>query len=953
MRFVESPKSIAVTNAGVVIAIEPRDAKALVVRDLQRGAELSKLPYAAEASLSPDGEAAALALSKPAGDIAFHRTRDGVLAATVHVNLPQNQAKTARGRLFMESSRINEMLWSGDGKRLVVGVSKGGPAYVIDPATPKLLQTIAQKGQLVAIDATAARGLFVELKYEFLMSDIKAVSVVDLAKGSVLRRIELKPPTPATIALDADPTVELSHATFGLSADGKKIFAYEYGDLYAIDVATAKRDKLLEHQARSGLGLFGSLGSFGSLGGSRHPLMVSPDGSSVVLSRDGGHVAVNLTDFTERNLGDGSPRAFSPDSQVIASTNEHVAFVSGAQLDVPEGHEEPVKALAFVAQGNVLASGGGSLRMWDSRSCRPLRHTESQGDITRLAASSDGGRLVVLGSKLRVVGSGGRVQTLDLHEQLTAMAISRDGANIALGTKHYEKGASLRVLHKSGPDTNAASPTTVESLAFTPDGASLAVLTDKTWSDEKDSKESLTIRNAATLEVEATLPEELAEGGSSVQFGESKDVLLVGRAHRGAWLYDAKRSAVVRRFGHEACCKAIAVSPDGTLMAGTSGSDIVVWETGTRKLRGIAHGHSDDVLAIAFSPDGSRIASGSEDTTVLLWDVAQLRKPEPPFRLRELANVPSVRSLARSDHAGWYVSAQGRIASVNDPPRGKLPDPGKVRQVASASLSHCALLESGKVSCWGYTRGGALGTPEQIVNKRIVDRDQPMEVPGVSDAVSISGGNLYNCALASKGAVWCWGTLSPGFAKAGEPALNAQTIAPHAIAGIGPASSISVGEAHACAATVSGQVFCWGLGSSGQLGGGLRSSSLSPVSVQGIGDATSISCGDEHCCAVRRDGTVWCWGANEHDELGSGGGVVSAVPAPVPGVEQAVEVGTKDRFTCARSSGGTVTCWGRSWYAHASFSEPTAIPALAGASALDVKSSTVCADIDRKVKCLE
>ena len=33
-------------------------------------------------------------------------------------------------------------------------------------------------------------------------------------------------------------------------------------------------------------------------------------------------------------------------------------------------------------------------------------------------------------------------------------------------------------------------------------------------------------------------------------------------------------------------------------------------------------GHSDWVLSVAFSPDGSRLASGSDDRTVRVWNVA-------------------------------------------------------------------------------------------------------------------------------------------------------------------------------------------------------------------------------------------------------------------------------------------------------------------------------------------
>jgi hypothetical protein len=65
----------------------------------------------------------------------------------------------------------------------------------------------------------------------------------------------------------------------------------------------------------------------------------------------------------------------------------------------------------------------------------------------------------------------------------------------------------------------------------------------------------------------------------------------------------------------------VAFSPDGTRIASGSWDKTVrLWDAATGKEIRSLSGHSAHVNSVAFSPDGTRIASGSLDNTVRLWD---------------------------------------------------------------------------------------------------------------------------------------------------------------------------------------------------------------------------------------------------------------------------------------------------------------------------------------------
>ena len=85
--------------------------------------------------------------------------------------------------------------------------------------------------------------------------------------------------------------------------------------------------------------------------------------------------------------------------------------------------------------------------------------------------------------------------------------------------------------------------------------------------------------------------------------------------------------------GHHGFVDALAWSPDGRLLAaGDKRADkrdpmpaqtIRLWDTATGKELAKFGGFQANVWALAFSPDGKTLAAGLQDSTILIYDVAQ------------------------------------------------------------------------------------------------------------------------------------------------------------------------------------------------------------------------------------------------------------------------------------------------------------------------------------------
>jgi WD40 repeat protein/cell division protein FtsL len=73
----------------------------------------------------------------------------------------------------------------------------------------------------------------------------------------------------------------------------------------------------------------------------------------------------------------------------------------------------------------------------------------------------------------------------------------------------------------------------------------------------------------------------------------------------------------------------VAFSPDGKRLAsGSLDGTVKLWDMFAGREEHTLHGHKDEVFGVAFSPDGKRLASGGVDGTVRLWHAATGREEQ-------------------------------------------------------------------------------------------------------------------------------------------------------------------------------------------------------------------------------------------------------------------------------------------------------------------------------------
>jgi len=136
-------------------------------------------------------------------------------------------------------------------------------------------------------------------------------------------------------------------------------------------------------------------------------------------------------------------------------------------------------------------------------------------------------------------------------------------------------------------------------------------------------------------------------------FGKADVVDLVMRHYYGACGWDTARlDAAINcvQYGPKAGDVIAAGDSDGRI-------HFICAQTGEKIVCPLS-GHSDDVNSVAWSPDGTKLASGSDDQTVRIWEAATGKQ------LRQLKVDSSVGSIAYSPDGSKLAAAHSTKVSI-------------------------------------------------------------------------------------------------------------------------------------------------------------------------------------------------------------------------------------------------------------------------------------------------
>jgi len=610
------------------------------------------------------------------------------------------------GKVTTNKGWITAVAFSSDGKTLACA-NTGNTVGLYDAASGEPVRTLEGRGIWGTAVVFSKDGKTVVSSTKDYM-----IRCWDAASGEERTQFEEKSIVAYALALSPDGTT--------LAAAGSNYVVHLW------NMETGKdRGKLEGHEA------------------SVYAVSYAADGRTLVSADCTGKVRVwdAATGKTHRTIpaeeeGGVPVVALSPDGKTIASAGKSQAIhlsdvATGQEAGVRrDAHGNVVFGLAFRPDGRELISNSrdGTLRVWNTATGQQRLILRGHRHPPFTMAISPDGKTLGTVSEDRTIrawslsdGSAREFQALNTTEVIDLLFTAdsellawvegpanrnvRNRLNILDGGNHHDMDLCYVASGKSRQRFH------IDASAFQNQiGARDRFEVFRDWPGHLDRINTAALSRSGTL---------VATGGND------KNIIL----------WDAARGKLLQKMiGHQGAITSLAFSADDRWLVSTATDNTIrLWEVATRRpiavipplqadaraaalapdgrtlawagtsdnrirLRDLVHdrelpsldGHEEPITVLAFSPDGRRLASGSVDTTVLLWDVnSMLDKArlgaDALIDLRDAGLIWG--NLASDDAAAGYSAVWALVGSKPEQSLAFLKerlklDTGKQRPVA-------------------------------------------------------------------------------------------------------------------------------------------------------------------------------------------------------------------------------------------------------------------------------
>lgn len=249
----------------------------------------------------------------------------------------------------------------------------------------------------------------------------------------------------------------------------------------------------------------------------------------------------------------------------------------------------------------------------------------------------------------------------------------------------------------------------------------------------------------------------------------------------------------------------------------------------------------------------------------------------------------------------------------------------KLKTITAGDEHTCAISTEGKAYCWGKNNFGQLGNNSTSNSPVAVEVYSSGALSG-KILKKISAGKHHTCALASDGTAYCWGYNTRGEVSASYT----NELVPVSIDQSGillgkTIKDIQAGIYFTCAVTTEDLMYCWGSNGYGELGNGNNTTSEIPTMIDfsGILNGKTITkMAVQYTtspCVIASDNKLYCWGYGTTGELGDGTNATKNVASMVDtsGVfnnKNIAQIATGYSSSCALTTDNIIGCWGENYY---------------------------------------